>query len=64
MLFSSDVRRSWNEVGMSPGLLETIFGLSHLIILLLDSQALDQSNQRPPVVRMSQKILAIGRFRF
>ena len=49
---------------MGPGLLETILGLSRLIVLLLGPQALNQSDQRPPIVRMAQKVRMIDRFRF
>jgi hypothetical protein len=49
---------------MSPGFLETIFSLSCLIIFLLSPKALDQSGQRPSIVRMTQKIRMIDRFRF
>ena len=49
---------------MGPGLLETIFGFCREVVLPLGLEALDQSNQRPAVVWMPQKIRAIDRFRF
>ena len=49
---------------MSPGLRETILGRSRLVIFMLGPEALDQSDQRPPVVRMAQKVRVIDRFRF
>ena len=55
-------RRSRNEVGMGPGPLKTILGLSRLVVLLLGPEALDQSDQRPTVFGISREVGSIFGF--
>src|ERR1041384_6476728 len=60
---TSHSRSSRNEVGMGPCFLEAILGLSRLIVLPLGPEALDQPDERPPIVRIVHTVRTIDRFR-
>src|ERR1051325_6316406 len=60
---TSHSRSSRNEVGMGPSFPEPLLGPTRLIVLPLGPEALDQTDERPPVVRIVQKVRTIDPFR-